>query len=171
MNQQECDKRKKHYLGIMAILFGIMAVAVAVLYITETDGSMLARLAALAMLVCPITLIYYIAAYFQCKPTKKSSISDYPIKHATTSLHPEHEQVTDENFTIGEEILDVRGSIDYCVITFENGSLKCYGELEHGGAFCIYGSSLKLNEEDKKRLARMLDERSKRENYVKIYIG
>lgn len=96
MNQQECDRKKKHYLGIMAILFGIMAVAVAVLYITEADESMLARLAALAMMVCPITLIYFIAAYFQCKPAKKSSISDYPIKHASTNTDSNSEKAEEK---------------------------------------------------------------------------
>lgn len=97
MNQQECDRKKKHYLGIMTVLFILMAIAIAILYNTEADGNMLARLAALVMMVGPLALIYSIAAYFQCKPTKKSSISDYPIKRVSTGAESDSEETEEKN--------------------------------------------------------------------------
>lgn len=71
----------------------------------------------------------------------------------------------------GNKIESIKGTRDYCTITFDNGNeLKCYGELMVYG-FCIYKSSLNLSSSEIHRLQEMIDEKAKEfENPVKITI-
>ena len=71
----------------------------------------------------------------------------------------------------GTKIEMIKGSTDSCTIIFDNGNeLKCYGELMTYG-FCIYKNSLKLTEEEIKKLQEMINQKAKEyENPVKILI-
>lgn len=71
----------------------------------------------------------------------------------------------------GKKIEMIKGTTDSCTIIFDNGNeLKCYGELMTYG-FCIYKNSLKLTEEEIKKLQEMINQKAKEyENPVKILI-
>lgn len=73
--------------------------------------------------------------------------------------------------TLGKKIESIKGTIDSCTITFDNGNvLKCYGELMVHG-FCIYKNSLNLPSEEISKLQEMINDKAKEiENPVKIII-
>ena len=72
---------------------------------------------------------------------------------------------------IGDSIVHIRGSRDYCVISFDNGlDLRLAGELEMSG-FRIFRSAMKIPEEDIKRLQAMLDVDNRKEGYTHVTIG
>lgn len=56
-----------------------------------------------------------------------------------------------------------------CEIVFDNGTLKCSGELMKDG-FCIYGSRLPMSPDEIAHLREMLEERNQLENSVQIRI-
>lgn len=63
---------------------------------------------------------------------------------------------------LNNKIVDIRGSMWDCKITFENGYiLKCSGELDKDG-FTIYTDSLKISAYEKEILKKLLEESIKK---------
>lgn len=103
---------------------------------------------------------YWIDSIWSIDKSKLASL-DYELVKLDNKEKTFHIKKLQSHIKLGNSITDIRGSRDYCNITFDNGTvLKCYGELtllkEGGVGFDIYKSSLPLNADEIKTLRTLL---------------